>query len=217
MSSPSLNLSPTPVKAHPLPTKLLQLVFILASDLQHTTNRALFKIDPLLRLVRLVPLACMVYLFLAAVLSLTSVHLFHLKVPIFPRSPLRCPAVCHELTPSTIYKARCYIPRTPSLLNIGPLSLSRMMAIKATTIYTIAVNFLRKSIRMNVLHATSSPKLMRSPPMKTIGLLEERSGVLTTISSYSALIRLQTQLLNTNPKTTARISRTRVKYPAIMT
>ena len=90
MSSPSLNLSLTLVKAHLLRIKLLQVVPILASNFQHMTNHTLltrfllFKIDPLPRLVCLVPLACMVYLFLTAVLLLTYIHLFHLKVPICP-------------------------------------------------------------------------------------------------------------------------------------
>jgi len=112
MSSPSLNLSLTPVKAYLLLIKLLQLVLILASNLRMTshtllTTFLLFKIN-LLLLVCLVLLTCVVHLFFIVVLSLTSNHLLHLKVLICQRSPFRFPILCRELTPSTIYKAICH-------------------------------------------------------------------------------------------------------------
>ena len=209
MSSPSLNLSLILVKAYLLLIKLLQLVLILASNLCMTshallTTFLLFKIN-LLLLVCLILLTCMVHLFFVVVLSLTSDHLIHLKVLICRRSPFRFPVLCHELTPSTIYKAirhtRASSPRIPGLLNVNLFSLS-MMTIKVMTIYTMATNLLRKIMRMNVPHATSSPTLMRSPPMKTIGWQEAHFEVLTAISNCLTLIHLQTRILNTNLKTT---------------
>ena len=214
MNSPSLNLSPTPVKAYLLLIKLLCPVLILASNLQHTTSHALLttlflsKTNLLLRLVRQVSLARMVYLFLAVILSLTSVHLLRLKVPSCP-SRFRCPVLCHELTLSTIYKITCYArassPRIPSLLNISFGLRSATMAIKAT-IFTIVVDFLKKITRVDIPHVTWSPILTRFPPMKMIGWQGKRFEVLATASNCLALIHLQTQLLNTNLKATAWVS-----------
>lgn len=181
MSSPFLNLFLMLVKAYLRLIKLLHLVLILASDLQQTTNRflttfLLFKIDLPPRLARLVTLDCIVRLFLAAlprllplaaVLSLSSVRLLHLKLFVYPRGPLRRPALCHGLIPSTIYKPHTRA-NSPGLLNIS-LDLSTMTSIKVAATYSMTVDFLGKPMRTNTPHATLSPTLMRFRLMKMIG------------------------------------------------